>query len=69
MEFTKGELYGLEHIRYGRQVWSLCKMKKPHKCIITNKDIEKGTEAYRPLTNAGNRYERISREIFEGEPK
>ncbi len=58
-------LYGLKHIRWGRQMWSLCKVHKDHKCVITGKPIAKGEQAYRPITNGGNRYERIVPEFFE----
>ncbi len=58
-------LFGMEHIRFGRQLWARVKMKKAHRCIITETIIQKGDEAYRPLTNAGNRYERISTTFFE----
>ena len=58
-------LVGLEHIRWGRQLWSICKLRKDHKCVMTGKMIKKGEQAYRPITNAGNRYERISPTFFE----
>ncbi len=58
-------LYGLAHIRWGRQLWAKCKVRKDHKCVMTDKPIKKGKQAYRPITNAGNRYERIARAFFE----
>ncbi len=58
-------LIGLEHIRWGRQLWTICKIRKDHKCVITEKLIKKGEQAYRPITNGGNRYERISKAFFE----
>lgn len=58
-------LYGLAHIRWGRQVWSKCKVRKDHLCTITTKLIKKGEQAYRPITNEGNRYERIDTAFFE----
>ena len=63
-EFGEG-LFGLEHRRYGRQIWSLAKVRKQHKCVLTGQMIEKGEQAYLPITNAGNRYERISQAFFE----
>ncbi len=57
--------YGLKHIRWGRQLWTICKVRKDHKCVITGKPIKKGEQAYRPITNGGNRYERIIPEFFE----
>jgi len=58
-------LYGLEHIRWGRQMWTLCKVRKDHVCVMTGEIIEKGKEAYHPITNSGNRYERIAKTFFE----
>lgn len=59
------ELYSLGHIRWGRQWWTICKVHKDHKCVITGKPIKKGEQAYRPITNAGNRYQRIAKAFFE----
>lgn len=59
-------LFGMKHIRWGRQLWCLCKMRKDHRCVITNTIIKKGQQAYRPITtSAGNRYERIHPQFFE----
>jgi hypothetical protein len=58
-------LYGLEHIRWRRQLWTICKVRKDHKCVMTGKSIKKGEDAYRPITNRGNRYERISKAFFK----
>lgn len=58
-------LFGMEHIRYGRQLWTIAKMRKEHRCIMTDSIIPKGDDGYRPITNAGNRYERISPAFFE----
>lgn len=59
-----GELYGLKHARHGRQLWGTCKVRKNHTCVITGRLIKKGTQAFRPLTNKGNRYERIAAKVF-----
>ena len=59
------ELFGLKHIRWGKQLWSTAKVRKEHRCVITGKIICKGDIAYRPITNGGNRYERISVAYFE----
>ena len=32
-------LYELRHIRYGRQWWTLCKVRKNHKCTIHMEDF------------------------------
>lgn len=58
-------LYSLEHIRWRRQWWTECKVRKDHKCVITGVEIKKGEQAYRPITNKGNRYERIAKAFFE----
>ena len=58
-------LFGMAHIRYGRQLWSKAKTRKEHQCTMTGKTISKGSNAYRPITHAGNRYERIIPEFFE----
>lgn len=58
-------LFDMEHIRWGRQLWSIAKMRKEHRCVMTNSIIPKGGDGYRPITNAGNRYERISPAFFE----
>lgn len=50
----------LRHIRFKRQLWTTVKMKKKHICVITGDIIEKKCFAYRPLSNRGNRYHRIS---------
>lgn len=58
-------LYGLKHVRWGRQLWTIAKVRKKHHCVITGELIEKGSLAYRPITNGGNRYERIAKAFFE----
>lgn len=58
-------LYDLEHIRWRRQLWTICKVRKNHSCAITSQEIKKGEQAYRPITNRGNRYERIAKGFFE----
>lgn len=55
---SKG-LIGIEHRYYGRQFWAKAKTRKNHRCVMTDTIIKKGEFAYRPITNAGNRYERI----------
>ena len=50
-------LVKIEHIRFGRQPWARVKVRKKHTCAMCKEDI--GEEAYRPITHAGNRYERI----------
>jgi hypothetical protein len=59
---------------YGEQLWSQTKTRKPFRCALCNKDGKSGDEAFRPLTNAHNRMERIHTtclrpiiEAFKGE--
>ncbi len=58
-------LFRMRHQRWGRQLWACVKVRKEHKCVVTGVLIPKGSYAYRPVTNAGNRYERISCGFFE----
>lgn len=46
-----------DHNEFGRQVWEKRKARKPHKCVICGGDV--GGEGYRPVTNLGNRMDRI----------
>ena len=59
-------LYSMENRRFGRQWWAKCQVRKDHKCVLTRAPIKKGEQAYRPITNKGNRYERICPAFFEG---
>lgn len=45
--------------KYGRQVWSLARLRsrKDNKCAVCGKPL--GDKAYMPMSNAGNRMERI----------
>lgn len=49
------------HPEYGEQLWSLCQIRKRQKdpCAICGEPV--GREAFRPLTNRGNRYHRLCR--------
>ena len=58
-------LYGLTHIKWGRQMWTLGKVRKDSVCVMTGKLIKKGEQVYHPITNKGNRYERIAQAFFE----
>lgn len=48
--------------RWGNQLWTNSRSRKEHICIITGCKILKGVICLRPMTNAGNRYHRISSE-------
>jgi hypothetical protein len=52
-------LVGLSSYDYGRQLWSRCKTRKQHKCRVCGGLFPVGSTMYRPLTNKGNRMERI----------
>ena len=60
MEIITDRLVRIVNSEHGRQLWSACKVRKTHKCMVTKKRIDKGEEAYRPLTNSNNRADRIS---------
>ncbi len=49
----------LTRSRFGRQLWALAKLRqhKTSKCAMCDGPL--GAEAYRPMTNLGNRMERI----------
>jgi len=51
-----------DHPKYGRQLWVSVKLRvhKNDKCAICDQEL--GKEAYRPMTNLGNRYARICME-------
>jgi hypothetical protein len=51
---------GLQHLMYGKQMWTLGKTRKEHKCCILGLIIPKGSKCFRPLTNKNNRMKRIS---------
>ncbi len=57
-------LFRLRSVRWGMQLWASCKVRKKHLCVITGDLIRVGEQAYRPITNQGNRYERISAKAF-----
>lgn len=42
------------------QLWVTCKVRFPHICAITDETIPRCALAWRPVTNLGNRMERIS---------
>lgn len=56
------------HPRWGQQLWALGQRKvlKKHSCVLCGRAVEKGSDAmYRPMTNRGNRMERICRPCGE----
>lgn len=54
------ECFLLESGVYGTQMWQKCRVRKSHKCSRLDKEIEKGSLAFRPFTNGYNRMCRIS---------
>ena len=49
----------IRHPAYGRQLWSVVKLRKHRRSACVLCGLPVGDEGYRPVTNAGNRYERI----------
>lgn len=48
----------------GKQLWTLVKIRKARECSVCRGKIDKGSEAFRPLTNGNNRYHRIHPECI-----
>lgn len=59
-EFKNPDMLIIAHRIHGQQIWSKCKVRKSHICRVTQKRIEKGEQAFRPVTNKSNRMHRIS---------
>ena len=60
VEFPADDFMLVRHWKFGRQLWAKSKMTRRHnkdKCAICGRIV--GKQAYRPLTNSGNRMERI----------
>lgn len=55
-----GSLVTVEHWKKGEQLWSLVTVRKDHKCCVVGDAISKGSQAFRPVTDADNRMDRIS---------
>lgn len=57
-----------------RQLWTLCKSQRDRTCGKCRERYTKGAMVYRPITNAGNRYERLHKQCvltsfyLSGEP-
>ena len=49
----------LEHWQYGTAIWSTGVLRKPKSCAVCRNSLEKGTEAYRPMTNKTFRADRV----------
>jgi len=64
-EVLDATLVSLRSSNYGDQVWFLCTLRghrrsaRPHQCAVCKQVLAKGSRAWRPITNAGNRMERI----------
>jgi len=60
LEYPSDELMLIDHPRWGKQLWMLANLTKKYQartCILCGEAL--GKKAYRPLTNLGNRMERI----------
>lgn len=53
------DLVVLRSLEYGSQMWTPCKVRKATLCLLCGEGIEKNVVVFRPLTNGGNRMERI----------
>lgn len=53
-------LVTLQSTHYGRQIWNKCTVRKWWRCAVTGDVIKDASEAWRPITNAVNRSDRIS---------
>lgn len=63
---VKIEMFGQSMIRIDRAVhlqngpWSICTVRKPFKCALSETEYPKGTRAFKPLGNGSLRYQRIA---------
>jgi len=65
-QFAGKDLYVLwSYHANTKQLWSKIKLRKSKKCVVTGEMIEKGSMAFRPITNAINRMDRISEKGME----
>lgn len=55
------------HPRYEQQLWAIVRLRKSTRCVISGQLLKKGDLAYKPLTNLGNRYHRIKKDVVERE--
>jgi hypothetical protein len=53
-------------IGFKDMLWVKSKARKPTICWITQKPINMGDEAWRPLGNSANRFRRISLQAMKG---
>lgn len=49
---------------HGTQMWAECTIRKDKQCVLCGCDLKK-EKAYRPITNRGNRMERICLECIQ----
>ena len=54
-----GDLMALEHPKWGRQVWTTARIRKPRPCAVCGTRLQRRCLVYRPVTNKSNRMERI----------
>lgn len=55
--------------RVERQLWGTGRLRKDNACCICSKVIQRGEQAYRPMGNAFNRYERAHVACVEDQKK
>ena len=62
LQFSSDGLMLTYHPRYGQQLWALARTTKVHmndECVICELPVQR--VSFRPMTNKGNRMERICR--------
>jgi len=53
------EIILLENAQFGKCLWILCKVRGQRDCVATGTPLQ-GCDAYRPNTDKGNKFHRIS---------
>jgi len=57
-------IVGIEHIR-GHDLWTRRTLRKPTKCAHCRAVLNKGAQAYAPITNRDHRGDRLCRQCVE----
>lgn len=47
-------------------IWTRSEVRKSHRCVLTDKRFEPGSEMFRPIGNQMYRAKRISAEVIDG---
>lgn len=54
--------------RASQSVWDQVKVRKPHRCALTQRELPAGSLMYRPVGNQTYRYERLGAAGIDGCP-